>query len=267
MLKRNMHKKTAHARIRQLGAVGYISALVIITICSDKYVSLRQHEEESKKIKVETIRTVTSEEFTTPYAGVTAKINDVLLNAQKESKELQETTKNNDLSTTASPKPEEAVKITSEKEEPKEEPKKEYQYYYVKDGKHTFYLDHKYQDYLYSKLKKHNHTDLYTLCLALMYHESRFTVNIVSKTNDHGLMQINGGNSNWLKKELGISSLDDPYDNIDCGVHIICKLVDKYKDVETALVCYNRGEGNKAPTSSYSRGVLADMKKLVQENK
>lgn len=265
MLKRNMHKKTAHARIRQLGAVGYISALVIITTCSDKYVSLRQHEEESKKIKVETTRTVTSEEFT-PYAGVTAKINTVLLNAQKESKELQETTKNNDLYTTASPKPEEAVKITSEKE-PKEEPKKEYQYYYVKDGKHTFYLDHKYQDYLYSKLKKHNHTDLYTLCLALMYHESRFTVNIVSKTNDHGLMQINGGNSNWLKKELGISSLDDPYDNIDCGVYIICKLVDKYKDVETALVCYNRGEGNKAPTSSYSRGVLADMKKLVQENK
>ncbi len=263
MLKRNTHKKTTHARIRQLSAVGYISTLVIITTCSAKYVSLRQHEEESKKIKVETARTVTSEEFTTPNAGVTAKINTILLNVQKESKELQETTESNDLSQTASSRPEEVVKVIPEKEEPK----KEYQYYYVKDGKYTFYLDHKYQDYLYSKLKEHNHTDLYTLCLALMYHESRFTVNIVSETNDHGLMQINGSNFNWLKKELGISSLDDPYDNIDCGVHLICRLVDKYKDVETALVCYNRGEGNKAPTSSYSRGVLADMEKLIQENK
>jgi hypothetical protein len=158
------------------------------------------------------------------------------------------------------------VSVNSVSNNGTEESERENNLYYAKDQGKEFYLDAVYQDYLWEKLKEYNHTDLYELCMALMLHESHFTINIVSKTNDHGLMQINGGNYTWMHNTLGIDSLDDPYDNIDCGVYILVSAYEKFGDVESALVCYNTGGGHmvvgKTYSTSYSQCVVSDMDKL-----
>lgn len=128
--------------------------------------------------------------------------------------------------------------------------------YYVVDDDYTFYLDEIYQDYLWNKLKEYNHTELYEVCLAQMYHESQFKKDVVSATNDHGLFQINAGNYSWLHNTLGINSLDDPYDNIDCGVYILVTNVEKYGSIEEALVAYNQGYCGEVKSTKYSRCIL-----------
>ena len=147
------------------------------------------------------------------------------------------------------------------------EDKRENKIYYVSDNGENFYLDEEYQDYLWKVLKEYGRTDLYELCIALMYHESKFEKDSVSATNDHGLMQVNQGNYRSLHKTLGINSLDDPYENIQCGVYLLLYGVDKFEDIETALVCYNQGDGslnkNKNYSTEYSQSILnEDMNKL-----
>ena len=46
-------------------------------------------------------------------------------------------------------------------------------------------------------------------------------------TTDHGLMQINSFNHEWLKKELGITDFYDINQNIHCGVFMIADLMDR----------------------------------------
>lgn len=140
--------------------------------------------------------------------------------------------------------------------EEEQEPIRENTLYYVFDDECAYYLKEEYQDYLWSKLKEYNHTDLYETCIALMYHESEFQEDVISKTNDHGLMQINAGNFNWLRDTLNISSLDDPYDNIDCGVYILTSAFEKYGDIEAALVAYNQGHCGEVRSTKYSRCIL-----------
>lgn len=152
-------------------------------------------------------------------------------------------------------------------EEPVLENKRENKIYYVSDNGQSFYLDEEYQDYLWEVLKEYERTDLYELCIALMYHESKFEKDTISATNDHGLMQVNEGNYGSLHKTLGINSLDDPYENIQCGVYLLLYGVDKFEDIETALVCYNQGDGSldkdKNYSTEYSQSILnEDMNKL-----
>lgn len=140
--------------------------------------------------------------------------------------------------------------------------------YYVIDEGYRFYLEEEYQDYVYEKLKENNRKDLYEIIIALMYHESKFEKDKVSSTHDHGLMQVNEGNYKNLHKTLGINSLDDPYENIDAGIYLFMYAIDKYNDLETALVCYNQGDkllktGNTYSTE-YSQGVLNDINKLKE---
>ena len=128
--------------------------------------------------------------------------------------------------------------------------------YYVEDKGYEFYLDLEYQDYLWKKLEEYNHTEFYETCLAIMYHESKFKIDTVSATNDHGLMQVNGGNYKWLHDKLDIESLDDPYDNIDCGVYIFISNYEEYGDVEQALIAYHQGSVGSEKSTSYSRCIL-----------
>lgn len=143
--------------------------------------------------------------------------------------------------------------------------------YYVSDEGYEYYLDNKYQDYLYKKLKKRGHPELYETALALMYHESKFKTNIVSATNDHGLMQINYGNYQWLSSTLGIQSLDDPYDNIECGIYMLVNAYEKYNNIEEALVAYNQGHVGSCKSTQYSREILQHdiycLKELKKDNK
>lgn len=78
--------------------------------------------------------------------------------------------------------------------------------------------------------------------MALMYTESAFDADVISKTNDYGLMQINECNHAELTSALGITDFTEPYQNIRAGLYILRRLFEKYD--EPALVCmaYNMGE-------------------------
>lgn len=137
--------------------------------------------------------------------------------------------------------------------------------YYVNDNGYKSYLDSSYQNHLYAMCIKYNVEKYYTLFIAQMYHESTFQTNIVSKTNDYGLMQINKCNHQWLGRKLGNYDFLDPYNNIEAGIYMMSDFLHKYNDVEKALVCYNRGESAVKKgiySTSYSKGVLEDMNLL-----
>ena len=152
-------------------------------------------------------------------------------------------------------------------EEPKEEPEKE------PTPEPTF---EKYDIPLSEDLQKYVIVQSETvgldpkLVLAVMKVESNFKSNLISKTNDYGLMQINKVNHKWLKKELGITDFLDPKQSIDCGIHMLADIATRHNDEHRILTAYNWGEygkfktwkKRKSPTSAYSRKVLAEMAKL-----
>jgi len=79
----------------------------------------------------------------------------------------------------------------------------------------------------------------YALLLAIADVESRFDPDAVSSTNDHGLMQINQCNHEWLREE-GIDPLT--YEgNIEASARIISQHLENYGDTEKALMAYNCG--------------------------
>lgn len=79
------------------------------------------------------------------------------------------------------------------------------------------------------------------LILAVIYVESKFDPNAISATEDYGLMQINRVNHAQLEKDLGITNILNPAQNIESGVYIFSKLLNKYSESE-ALMAYNLGE-------------------------
>ena len=176
----------------------------------------------------------------------------------------------------------EALEIIDIQEEPKEiveEYIQEYEeedeieintLYYVNDNNYRSYLHEDYQDFLYEMCIKYDVKEYYKLFIAQMYHESTFRTNLISGTNDYGLMQINSQNHNWLREKFGFTDFLDPYVSIESGVYIMSLHLHKYKDVEKALVCYNMGESavtkRKIYSSTYSRGVLEDLRLLVVLN-
>lgn len=142
-------------------------------------------------------------------------------------------------------------------------------HYYVNDNGYKAYLDKQYQNHLYDMCKKYNVEQYYTLFMAQMYHESTFRQHLVSKTNDYGLMQINVCNHKWLSEKLGFTDFLNPYNSIEAGVYMMSNYLHKYNDVEKALVCYNSGESvvrKGTYSTKYSRGVLDDMKLLIELN-
>ena len=78
--------------------------------------------------------------------------------------------------------------------------------------------------------------------MALIKTESDFKSNLVSSTNDYGLMQINKCNHKMLTERLGVTNFLDPYQNIRSGIYILANLFEKYEDPTKALMCYNMGE-------------------------
>ncbi len=80
--------------------------------------------------------------------------------------------------------------------------------------------------------------------LALIKIESDFEPDLISKTNDWGLCQINACNHRRLRETLGVTDFLDPYQNIQCGVFLIAELQNKYNetDFNKTLMRYNLGE-------------------------
>lgn len=82
----------------------------------------------------------------------------------------------------------------------------------------------------------------FTLVMALIEHESSYRADIVSKSNDYGLMQINTINHDWLTETIGVTDYTDPYQNMRAGCFILRKLFEKYQDADMVLMAYNMGE-------------------------
>jgi hypothetical protein len=83
---------------------------------------------------------------------------------------------------------------------------------------------------------------LIELVIAMIDVESTFRADVVSKTNDYGLMQINKCNHEWLTDKLGVTDFLDPYQNINSGVHILSGHLEVTNgDIELALMRYNNG--------------------------
>lgn len=112
----------------------------------------------------------------------------------------------------------------------------------------------------------------FTFTMALMQHESGFQADVISVTDDYGLMQINSCNHDYLKETIGVSDFLDPYSNIRSGMFILRKLFEKYETPEKVLMAYNMGEGGASKLwergiyeTNYSKAVLQIQQQFKEE--
>lgn len=101
-------------------------------------------------------------------------------------------------------------------------------------------LDEELQEFIYCLSYGYNID--YAFVMGLIEAESTYQVDVVSSTNDYGLMQINTVNHEWLKEKLGVTDFLDPYQNTRSGIYILRNLFEKYEDPEKVLMAYNMGE-------------------------
>lgn len=107
----------------------------------------------------------------------------------------------------------------------------------------------------------------FTLVMALMQHESSFRADVVSSTDDYGLMQINRCNHENLTKTLGVTDYLDPYENVRAGLFTLRKLFERYQDANMVLMAYNMGEKGAArlwEQGIYETGYTQSILKIQQ---
>lgn len=112
----------------------------------------------------------------------------------------------------------------------------------------------------------------FTLVMALMQHESSFRADVVSSTDDYGLIQINRCNHEYLTKTLGVTDYFDPYENIRAGMFTLRKLFERYQDINMVLMAYNMGEGGASKLwergiyeTNYSKAILQIQQQFKEE--
>ena len=110
-----------------------------------------------------------------------------------------------------------------------------------------------------------------TLALAMIEHESGFDPEVVSSTNDYGLMQINVVNHERLEEKYRCADMLNPYQNVFCGITIIGSYLDRYEDITKALMAYNMGNygAQKAwedgvTSTNYSNKIISLMEKYEE---
>lgn len=142
-----------------------------------------------------------------------------------------------------------------------EEPKKEYVYYDVP-------LDDSFQEYIQDVCEQYSF-DRYDIIIALIERESNFREDVISSTDDYGLMQINEINHERLSEELGITDFLDGEQNVLAGVYILSNLYNKYEDIGLALMAYNCGENGARHlweqgiySTKYSERILSSVENL-----
>ena len=111
-----------------------------------------------------------------------------------------------------------------------------------------------------------------SLVLAIISAESSFRPNVISNSNDYGLMQINVINHGWLSEEYGFTDFLDPYQNVFCGIQIYLGHYARYEDVSKALMAYNMGATGAKRLwdkgiyeTSYTRKILDIMEEFDNE--
>jgi soluble lytic murein transglycosylase-like protein len=110
------------------------------------------------------------------------------------------------------------------------------------------------------------------LVIALIDVESDFNPKLVSKTNDYGLMQINICHKDFLEKTLQITNLLDEKQNIKAGVYMLSGIVNKYRNMDQALMVYNCGEfgakrlwNSGVYSTNYSRDVIEKIDEIKSQ--
>lgn len=110
-----------------------------------------------------------------------------------------------------------------------------------------------------------------TLAIAMIEHESGFNPEVISSTDDYGLMQINSINHSNLEKKYRTTDMLNPYQNVFCGISIIGSYIEKYEDYGKALMAYNMGEygakkawENGVTSTKYSEKILSLMDKYEE---
>lgn len=130
-------------------------------------------------------------------------------------------------------------------------------------------LEQDLQNYVFDLCKKNAISPL--LIFAIIEQESNYNPNALNASEDcFGLMQIHECNFTTY-------NLDEPYnafENVRVGITILSELLDKYEDVNKALMAYNCGEygakrlWKKGITSnSYSRSVLDKQNEIGQRER
>ncbi|MGX8711798.1 MAG: transglycosylase SLT domain-containing protein [bacterium] len=126
------------------------------------------------------------------------------------------------------------------------------------------------QDTIFSECKTKNVPE--DLVIALIGVESHYNSKSISKTNDYGLMQINICHKESLERDLQVTDLLDSKQNIKAGVHMLSWIVNKYSNMNQALMVYNNGEAGAQKlwkqgvySTPYSRKVIDQMNKIKKE--
>jgi len=98
----------------------------------------------------------------------------------------------------------------------------------------------------------------FEVIMGLAYTESHFQPDVISRTRDHGMMQINECNHRWLR-DKGITDFYDPVQSVQAALLILGPLWEK-NGPHGALMAYQYGEaGARAKgwvSSPHSRQVL-----------
>ena len=112
----------------------------------------------------------------------------------------------------------------------------------------------------------------FTFVMALIQRESSYKPDVISASNDYGLMQINEINHPYLQEQLGITDFTEPYGNVRAGMFILRKLFEKYETPEKVLMAYNMGETGASRLweqgifeINYSKSVLQIQQELNAE--
>lgn len=121
------------------------------------------------------------------------------------------------------------------------------------------------QEYIYTLCDDYDIA--YAYIIAIIDIESKFKSDVVSVTNDYGLMQINQVNHKGNRDYL------NPYDNVREGIEMIAALAQKYEDAEMVSMAYNLGEAGATKlweqgiySTEYSREVLEKKVNYEKEN-
>ena len=98
------------------------------------------------------------------------------------------------------------------------------------------------QYYTYELCIAYGIGEYYDIILGIMARESGYDADVISKTKDYGIMQINKTNHKWISEEIGTYDYINPEQGILAGIHYAAPLLKKYPDdLQYALLCYRRG--------------------------
>lgn len=98
-----------------------------------------------------------------------------------------------------------------------------------------------------------------SIVIAMIERESRFQVGAIGDNgNAQGLMQIQPMWHQERMRNLFVTDLLDPYQNVKVGINFLAELLEHYNgDIECALMAYNAGMGG-ANKHWFSKGIYSN---------